>query len=152
IGGGGGANINVVPKSGSNTLKGEFLTSITGKDYWSGFTGSNITTDLRAQGITDPTLRKLRDINADAGGPFMKDRMWWFGSIRDYRTIEATPGYTVVDGDNLINPFLSNLRNYTFSSKYQLNKNNQLSGFWTYNKKFQPHRGAGVTQPRPAGT
>src|SRR5207247_3220874 len=52
----------------------------------------------------------------------------------------------------MTNPFLSNLRNYTASGKYQFNKNNQLSVFWTYNKKFQPHRGAGVTQPRPEGT
>src|SRR6185436_10670566 len=153
IGGGGGANINVVPKSGSNTLRGEFLTAITGKAYWSGFTASNITDDLRAQGITDPTLQNLRDFNANMGGPIMKDRLWYFGSIRDYKTIEATAGYTVVNSDGtLTNPFLSNLRNYTLSSKYQINKSNQLSAFWTYNKKFQPHRGAGVAQPNPKGT
>jgi Carboxypeptidase regulatory-like domain len=153
IGGGGGANINVVPKSGSNTLRGELLTAVTGKAYWSGFTASNITDDLRAQGITDPTLQNLRDFNANMGGPIVKDRLWYFGSIRDYRTIEATAGYTVVNADGtLTNPFLSNLRNYTLSSKYQINKSNQLSAFWTYNKKFQPHRGAGVAQPNPKGT
>jgi len=152
IGGGGGANINVVPKSG-NTLKGDVLYSVTGKDYWSGFTGSNITDGLRAQGVTDPTLRKLWDVNGDAGGPFVKDKLWWFGSIRNYRTIEATPAYTIVNPDGtLTNPFLSNLRNYTLSSKYQASKNNLVSAFWTYNKKFQPHRGAGVAQPVPVGT
>src|SRR5437773_11987516 len=78
IGGGGGANINVVPKSGSNTLKGEVIESITGKGYWDSFTGNNITPELRDQGVTDPTLRKLNDINLNAGGPFIKDRLWWF--------------------------------------------------------------------------
>ena len=53
---------------------------------------------------------------------------------------------------SLTNPFDSNLRNYTASGKYQVNKNNQLSAFWTYNRKFQPHRGAGVAQPLPDGT
>ena len=53
---------------------------------------------------------------------------------------------------SLTNPFKSNLRNYTASGKYQLNKNNQLSAFWTYNRKFQPNRGAGATQPLPKGT
>ncbi len=43
---------------------------------------NNITPDLRAQGITDPTLRKLNDFNANVGGPFLKDRLWWFGSVR----------------------------------------------------------------------
>jgi hypothetical protein len=153
IGGGGGANINVIPKSGGNQVKAEVVESITGKGYWKNFTGSNITPELRLQGINDPTLRKLNDFNANAGGPFIKDRLWWFGSIRNYKTVEATPNYTVVNSDgSLTNPFDSQLKNYTLSSKYQINKNNQLSGFWTYNKKFQPHRGAGTAQPRPEVT
>jgi carboxypeptidase family protein len=153
VGGGGGANINVIPKSGGNQLKGSAFYSITGKGYWDSFTSSNITDELRAQGVTDPTLQKLNDFNADAGGPFIKDRLWWFGSIRNYNTVDATAGYTKVNSDgSLTNPFESNLRNYTASGKYQINKNNTLAAFWTYNRKFQPHRGAGVSQPRPEGT
>jgi hypothetical protein len=153
VGGGGGANINVIPKTGGNTLKGTAYYSMTGKGYWDGFTGNNITDDLRAQGVTDPTLYKLRDFNADVGGPIMKDRVWYFGSIRNYSTVDVTPGYTTVNSDGtLTNPFDSNLRNYTLSGKYQANKNNTISAFWTYNKKFQPHRGGGVNQPRPEGT
>jgi hypothetical protein len=153
VGGGGGANINVIPKSGGNQVKGSAFYSTTGKGYWDHFTGNNITSDLRAQGITDPTLRKLRDFNADAGGPFIKDRLWWFGSFRNYSTVDAQPGYTVVNSDStLTNPFNSNLRNYTASGKYQINKNNTLSAFWTYNRKFQPNRNAGVVQPNPINT
>jgi carboxypeptidase family protein len=153
VGGGGGANINVVPKSGGNTVKGDAFYSVTGKGYWDHFTGNNITDVLRSQGVTDPSLQGLQDVNGDLGGPFVKDKLWWFGSFRNYRTIDATPGYTVVGSDgSLTNPFLSNLRNYTASGKYQINNNNQLSVFWTYNKKFQPHRNGGVTQPVPEGT
>src|SRR6185503_20606932 len=80
-------------------------------------------------------------------------RLWWFGSFRNYSTVDVTPGYTIVNSDgSLTNPFDSNLRNYTASGKYQLNKNNTIAAFWTFNKKFQPNRGAGVTQPRPEGT
>ena len=153
VGGGGGANINVIPKSGGNAVKGDVNYSITGKGYWSGFTGNNVTDDLKAQGITDPTLRNLNDLNASFGGPFVKDKLWWFGSYRNYNTTEAIGSYTVVNPDgSLTNPFKSNLRNYTASGKYQLNKNNQLSAFWTYNRKFQPNRGAGTAQPLPKGT
>jgi Carboxypeptidase regulatory-like domain len=153
VGGGGGANINVIPKSGGNNLKGSASWSITGKGYWNGFTGDNVTDDLRSQGIKDPTLRNLNDFNADAGGPFIKDRLWWFGSFRNYSTVEATPNYSTINSDgSLINPFDSNLRNYTASGKYQVSKNNQLSAFWTYNRKFQPHRNAGATQPLPINT
>jgi hypothetical protein len=84
VGGGGGANINVIPKSGSNQLKGDATYSVTGKGYWNNFTGNNITDALRAQGITDPTLRSLKDFNTSFGGPFIKDRLWWFGSFRNY--------------------------------------------------------------------
>ncbi len=143
IGGGGGANINVIPKSGGNTVKGEAVYSATGRGYWGGFSGNNITSDLRAQGVTDPTLQKLNDFNAYAGGPFIKDRLWWFGSFRNYSTEENVAGFPI--------PFDSNLRNYTASGKYQITKNNQLSAFWTYNRKYQPHRGAGVIQPNPIG-
>src|SRR5205823_1852666 len=116
----------------------------TGRGYWDKFSGDNVTDSLRAQGIKDPTLQKLNDTNLDAGGPFVKDRMWWFGSFRNYSTHENVPGFP--------SDFESNLRNYTASGKYQVNKNNQLSAFWTYNKKFQPHRGAGITQPNEIGT
>jgi carboxypeptidase family protein len=153
VGGGGGANINVIPKSGGNTLKGTVNWAVTGKGYWDHFTGNNITPELRAQGITDPTLQKLNDFNADAGGPFVKDKVWWFGSFRNYKTLEATANYTVINPDgSILNPFDSNLRNYTTSGKYQVSKSNQLSLFWTYNRKFQPHRNAGATQPLPQGT
>ena len=107
VGGGGGANINVIPKSRrQHAARASAHYSITGKGYWDNFTGNNITDELRAQGITDPTLRNLNDFNANAGGPFIKDRLWWFGSFRNYNTVEATPAYTVVNADgSLTNPF-----------------------------------------------
>jgi len=141
IGGGGGANINVIPKSGGNDVKGEAMYSATGK----GLAGNNLSDKAKLDGITSPSsLQKLTDINAFGGGPFTKDKLWWFGSFRNYTTQENVAAFPIL--------FESNLRNYTASSKYQLTKNNTLSGFWTYNKKFQPHRGAGATQPDPVTT
>src|SRR5262245_8178998 len=84
VGGGGGANINIIPKSGGNSVKGDAVYSITGKGFWNGFTASNVTDSLRAISIGDPTLYKLQDINGDAGGPVVKDKLWWFGSVRNY--------------------------------------------------------------------
>ena len=150
VGGGGGANINIIPKSGSNMLKGQALVSATGRGYGDLFSGSNVTADLRSQGVRDPSLQKLNDTNINAGGPFVKDRLWWFGSFRNYNTHENVPGFVGPGGESL--DFLSNLRNYTASTKYQITKNNQLSAFWTYNKKFQPHRSASATQPSPITT
>lgn len=158
IGGGGGANINIVPKSGGNRLKGDAFYSMTGKGYGDTFAASNITDALRAQGIRDPTLQKLWDFDANAGGPYLKNRLWWFASFRNYTTHENVAGFvtpagcTPGDAGCTSLDFMSNLRNYTYSTTYQINRSNRLSGFWTYNKKAQPHRGAGVSQPRPEGT
>lgn len=141
IGGGGGANINIIPKSGSNQLKGGLYFGYTNKDVAS----DNVDDNLRAQGITVGTrLLRLKDINGDAGGPFIKNRLWWFASLRDYTTFENVIGFP--------KDFQSNLRNYSTRLNYQMTRNNQLSGFWTYNRKFQPNRGAGTTQPDPVTT
>src|SRR5207247_8350894 len=120
VGGGGGANINVIPKSGGNNVKGEAVYSVTGKGYWDSFTGDNVTDSLRAQGVGLPNLHKLQDFNTSVGGPFVKDRLWWFGSFRNYTTVEITPNYTTKNSDgSLTNPFDSNVRNYTASTKSQ---------------------------------
>ncbi len=141
IGGGGGANINIIPKSGSNQMKGSLFYSGTTKR----FASDNVDDRLRAQGITAGTrLLKLNDVNGDAGGPIVRDRLWWFGSARDYTTLEQVIGFP--------KDFKSNLRNYTARVNTEVTRGNQLSGFWTYNKKTQPNRGAGLTQPNPIGT
>ncbi len=141
IGGGGGANINIIPKSGSNHIRGNVYYNGTSKRL----AGDNVDDELRSQGITVGTrLLKLNDLNADAGGPIIRDRLWWFGSAREYTTFEQVIGFA--------KDFKSNLRNYTARTNYQLGSGNQLSGFWTYNRKFQPNRGAGTTQPNPIST
>ena len=70
VGGGGGANINVIPKSRRQHAQGRRQsTASPARATGIGFTGNNITDDLRAQGITDPTLRKLNDFNAERRRP-----------------------------------------------------------------------------------
>jgi len=56
-----GANINVIPKSGGNNLKGSVQWSATGKGYWNHFTGDNITDELRAQFPERTMLRAVDD-------------------------------------------------------------------------------------------
>ena len=109
------------------------------------FASDNVDDHLRAQGVTAGTrLLKLNDLNADGGGPIVRDRLWFFGSARDYTTLEQVIGFAP--------DFKSNLRNYTARLNTEIARGNQLSGFWTYNKKFQPNRGAGLTQPNAIGT
>lgn len=136
IGGPGGANINVIPKAGGNIVKGTFYFTGTNKDL----VGNNVDDALRSQGITAGTrVQKLIDLNADAGGPFAKDRAWWFGSVRQYNTAEQVIGFPM--------DFDTELRNFLVRTTFKLAANNNLSAFWTFNRKGQPHRGAGANQP-----
>lgn len=141
IGGGGGANINIIPKSGGNAIKGAIYFNGTGD----GLAGNNVDQDLRAQGITTGTaILRLYDTNVDAGGPFRRDRAWWYGSLRNYTTYENVIGFP--------KEFKANLRNYSLRATFRLSDRNNLSAFWTHNTKAQPNRGAGVTRPTPEST
>jgi hypothetical protein len=77
----GGPSINVVPKSGGNSFHGSAFYSTAGD--WS--TSNNVDDELRAVGITQPpTLRKNWDASGSLGGPIMKDRLWFFGTVRNW--------------------------------------------------------------------
>jgi hypothetical protein len=70
-----GLIMNVVPRSGGNTLRGSVFASGTGK----GLQSDNLTASLRAQGATAAApLTKVYDFSGGLGGPLRKDRAWYF--------------------------------------------------------------------------
>src|SRR5688500_3653797 len=75
----GGPVANIIPKSGGNRLSGTAFLSGTE----SRFQSNNITDALREKSISDPpTVRKNWDSSAGLGGPFLRDRLWFFGNVR----------------------------------------------------------------------
>ena len=77
----GGPTLNIVPRSGGNRLSGQGFLSTAGE--WS--QGNNIDQELRDLNITDPpTLHKAWDSSISAGGPISRDRLWFFGTARNY--------------------------------------------------------------------
>jgi hypothetical protein len=85
----GGTQLNVVPKTGGNTFAGSFFLSTAGE--WS--QGSNVDDELRAFGITNPNaLISNWDVSASVGGPIKRDRIWFFGTYRDFGTHQVIPG------------------------------------------------------------
>ena len=75
----GGVRVNLVPREGGNTFKGSFFaTGATSK-----FQSNNYTQDLKDRGLRSPnSLKSEYDINPGAGGPILRDRLWWFGAAR----------------------------------------------------------------------
>jgi hypothetical protein len=75
------ANVNIIPRTGGNTFAGSAFFSTAGS--WS--QGSNLDDELRSFGITEPAeLVKAWDVNGAFGGPIKRDRLWFFGNVRNY--------------------------------------------------------------------
>ena len=85
----GGPAMNVVPKTGGNTVKGTVYLAGTTR----GMVGSNYTSDLQAQGLRAPgELLKLWDYTLGIGGPVLKDRVWYFFNAREEGSWQSVPG------------------------------------------------------------
>jgi hypothetical protein len=76
---GSGFTINVIPKEGGNDYRGSFFA--TGAN--TKFQGNNYSDELKAQGLASPNeLKRIYDVNPAVGGPVLKNRVWFFGSMR----------------------------------------------------------------------
>jgi hypothetical protein len=78
----GGTLVNFIPKTGGNAFSGSFFGSTAGE--WS--QGNNIDDRLKSLGLSQPAaLYKNWDGSASVGGPFKKDKLWFFANYRDFR-------------------------------------------------------------------
>src|SRR5262245_18339189 len=74
-----GVQMNIVPKQGGNTLSG----LIAGYGLSKGMQSDNYTADLQARGAGAPNpTYHVYDFNAAAGGPILKDKLWYYMSVR----------------------------------------------------------------------
>jgi hypothetical protein len=94
----GGVTINVIPREGSNTFHTAGFFAWAG----SGLQSTNYTPALAARGLIAPNrLKSLLDINPTAGGPLLRDRLWYFANVRFNRADNYIGGiYTNVNTGN----------------------------------------------------
>jgi hypothetical protein len=84
----GAPSINLVPRSGGNNFSGTVFGSFAGS--WS--QGSNLNDELVAQGFTEPPeLFKQWDTSLAMGGPIMRDRLWFYGTLKTRGVQSAVP-------------------------------------------------------------
>ena len=87
--GSGSTNLNAIPRSGGNTLRGTFEGYYSNKNMQS----SNLDETLRSFGITTAgEIQRIYRIGAQLGGPFVKDRLWFFAAVGRWGQRVNQPG------------------------------------------------------------
>jgi hypothetical protein len=129
-----GAAVTTVIKSGSNTQHGQLYA-----DYKPGghqpYDGAE-------------NYARYRDINGQLGGPFIKDRLWYFTSFRDQFTALTTAMYDKPAGQGGTpgQPFSTQTTDYTIKLNYQPSHTSTLAFMTQWGRKYQPYRfGSGGT-------
>ena len=87
----GGPVMNLVPRTGGNSFKGQAFFNSAGS--WS--TGNNIDDYLRnlQTPITlGPGIIRAYDFNPSYGGPIKRDRLWFWGGYRKFETSQGVEG------------------------------------------------------------
>ena len=102
----GGAQANLVPKDGGNRYSGMFSFNYAGK----GLLSDNLTPELQARGLKGVnTTDRTYDGNVAVGGPIVRDKLWFFASIRGfgYKNLMAADYYNLTQNTPFYTPDLS---------------------------------------------
>ncbi len=127
-----GVQTQFIAKSGGNTYRGAVYADYENK----GIQSRNISPEQQQRGITFSEANRLasyRDFNADAGGYLVKDKVWWYGSYRNFDVRARYANFPV-------KPFQTAMQHFTGKATFALPGNNKLIAFNSQTRKYQPNR------------
>ena len=154
-----GLVVNIVPRSGGNTVAGSLFASGTGRRLQS----ANLTEALKRQGVTGAVpLSKVYDVSAAIGGAIVRNRLWYFisahsgGSTRE----SANVYYNLNAGDSTKWLYAPDVAHRDYSDRtfenasgrltWQVTPRNKISGFWDAQALCRTCTGAtpGLSEPQ----
>jgi len=139
----GGIRVNMVPKDGGNQFSGTGFFGGSHRDWqadvWNPRFGE-LGVQSRAQGDArdgTPRIDRVYDLNASLGGPIIQDKLWFFGSIRDWSTDLVVLNSFYRDGSPGLddNRLTSGLMRLT----YQATPRNKFSAYIDRIRKVRNH-------------
>jgi hypothetical protein len=127
-----GIQLNLVPKEGGNSFTGSFVGTYAG----SGLQSNNLSSDLRARGLSGTSeVKSIWDYGAGVGGPIKRDRLWFFAAQRWWGAQEYTPGnyFDLILDDLFYTPDLSRR---AYQDSWNLDGNVRLTWQASQKNKF----------------
>jgi hypothetical protein len=131
----GGVVINMIPKEGSNQIRGDGLVVLTNGNFQS----QNVSEDQRNRGVRLPAkLDKIWDVAGSVGFPIMRDKVWWLTSVRNWGYNNFAPNAFNPDGSQAVDDNL--IQAYTNRMTVQLNAKNKVTAMFDRLPKYRGHR------------
>jgi len=80
---------NFIPKEGSNQFRGSFFSRWAGESWQA----DNLSDEQIARGLRSGNrIERIWDLNPNAGGPIIRDRLWIYGGYRHWGTYNTVAG------------------------------------------------------------
>jgi hypothetical protein len=131
----GGIQISMIPKDGGNQFHG----SVFGTGATQALQSDNSNASLLALGLKARNkIDTLYDLNADLGGPVIKDRLWFLASFRRWGANNFLANTFFPNGQQVVDD--TRLTDATLRLTYQINKDNKVSVSYDRGFKFRGHR------------
>jgi hypothetical protein len=132
---GGGVRINMIPRDGGNAFTGDFYVG----GSFDGWQKDNLTDELRAAGLRSAdALRHLIEVTPAVGGPILRDRVWFFGSVK-YSQVQVSPAGARYLSTGEPGETTNDLHNVSGRVTWQISPRNKVSGYIDRWFKSQDH-------------
>jgi hypothetical protein len=137
-----GAAIQLVVKSGGNQFHGRYKEIVQHHRFQS----NNVDAALRAQGVgTGDAILYYNDLGGDLGGRIIRDKLWFYGAVRDLRNQRTQTGYSKDAGPDGIygtiddTPGKPPARHLSITIKvsYQATRKHRFIAFWQDNPEYE---------------
>lgn len=142
-----GVHIQLVAKSGGNQYRGALYANYENR-HWQSFNVDRDQIDRGAPSggglFAGDTNRvwQYHDVNADVGGFIVRDRLWWYSSVRDQEISTRLVNFHV-------RPHRTGLTNYTGKATYRIAPGHTLVAYAQAARNHQPN---GLDPFGPAGS
>lgn len=142
-----GTLINMVTRSGTNRFGGQFGGTYQGKPtQW-----DNVDDELKAAGFRPEAqaVDYISNMNVQAGGPLVQNRLFYFGNLNNQQTHVNVPGYPAISPPQIPQITSGNDRDSTtiWSTSGKLSYalgTSRFEGYGNYQWYDKPNRGAGA--------